>query len=200
VGSIRKFSERKLDNQIAVMTAHSINAVGRRTGYALLSAIIFIVVQLSAPAAQKVTLAWNQSPDLNVIGYRVYHGAASRNYTNIVDVGNATSATISNLVEGATYYFAATAYNVLGMESEYSDEITYTVSTQSVLAIKSIETNGIATAVSITASGAIPNRWALESSPDLTSWATLARGTNSPVNVSTPLNGAPRRFFRLKAE
>jgi hypothetical protein len=153
------------------MTAYTINAVGRKTGYALLGAIIFIMAQLSAPATQKATLAWNLSPDSNVIGYRVYHGAASRSYTNIVDVGNATSVTISNLVEGATYYFAATAYNVLDMESEYSDEINYTVSTQFVLAIKSNLTNGIATAVSITASGAIPNRWALESSPDLTSWA-----------------------------
>ena len=182
------------------MTAHTINAVGRRTGYALLGAIIFIVAQLSAPATQKATLAWNLSPDPNVIGLRIYYGPAHGVYTNMISVGVVTNVVISGLVEGANYFFAATAYDAIGLESVLSNEAVYTVPTESVLAIRSIETNGIATTVSITASGAIPNRWVLESSPDLTSWATLARGTNSPINVSTPVNGTPRRFFRLKGE
>ena len=83
--------------------------------------------QFTVVAAGNVTLTWNPSADSNVIGYRIYYGAASRNYTNVVDVGGATNVTISNLVEGVTYYFAATAYNVLGMESDYSGEISYTV-------------------------------------------------------------------------
>jgi len=78
-------------------------------------------------AAASVTLTWDPSPDATVTGYRIYYGVASRSYTNIVDAGDATSITISNLVEGVTYYFAATAYNVLGMESEFSDEVSYTV-------------------------------------------------------------------------
>ena len=99
---------------------------------AVLSAVIFTgllaVSQFSAFAAGSVTLMWNPSTDSDVAGYRIYYGVASRNYTNIVDVGNATSVTISNLVEGVTYYFAATAYTLLGMESGYSDEATATVS------------------------------------------------------------------------
>jgi hypothetical protein len=182
------------------MQAHTNNAVGRKTGYKLLGAIILAVAQVSALATQKATLAWNPSPDPNVIGYRVYYGPAHGVYTNMVSVGNVTNAQISGLVEGGNYFFAASAYDVIGLESELSNEANYTVPTQFILLIQGIETDGVATAVSITASGAIPNRWVLESSPDLTSWETVAQGTNSPVNVTTPVNGAPNRFFRLKAD
>ena len=39
-----------------------------------------------------------------------------------VDVGNHTTCTISGLEEGNTYYFAATAYDLFGNESDYSNE------------------------------------------------------------------------------
>src|SRR6516165_4972693 len=75
-------------------------------------------------AAQSLTLAWDSSADTNVVGYRVYYGSTTRSYTNSVDVGNATSATISGLQDGSTHYFAATAYNNIGLESAYSSELT----------------------------------------------------------------------------
>ncbi|MBE0544875.1 MAG: fibronectin type III domain-containing protein [Verrucomicrobia bacterium] len=80
-----------------------------------------------ATAARNVTLAWDASASPSVVGYRVYHGVASRNYTNQVSAGNTTSGTLSNLVEGTTYFIAATAVNDLGVESEFSDELSYTV-------------------------------------------------------------------------
>ena len=73
-----------------------------------------------------VNLVWNPSPSLEVTGYRIYHGVASRNYTNITEVGNHTNCTISNLVGWVSYYFSATAYNDLLMESDYSNECMYT--------------------------------------------------------------------------
>jgi hypothetical protein len=78
-------------------------------------------------AVQSVTLAWNPSTDPNVTGYNVYYGVASGVYTNKIDVGNVTNATINGLVEGVTYYFAATAYNILGVESDFSNETSYSV-------------------------------------------------------------------------
>jgi hypothetical protein len=78
---------------------------------------------------QAVTLIWNPSTDPNVTGYNVYYGVASRTYTNKLDVGSATNATVRGLVIGAAYYFAATAYNLLGVESDYSSEVSYTVPT-----------------------------------------------------------------------
>jgi hypothetical protein len=74
-----------------------------------------------------VTLAWDPSPDSAVAGYHLYDGIASLTYTNVIDVGNATNATVSGLVGGVTYFFAATAYDTNGQESVFSDEVSYTV-------------------------------------------------------------------------
>ncbi len=78
-------------------------------------------------ATQSVTFGWEPSTDPNVVGYNIYYGTASHVYDNKVSVGNVATATISGLVEGKTYYFAATTYNALNQESDLSDEITYTV-------------------------------------------------------------------------
>jgi hypothetical protein len=74
-----------------------------------------------------VTLAWSSSADTNVTGYNIYHGGVSRIYTNNVNVGTPLTCTVSNLLRGSTYFFAATAYNALGMESDYSNETSYRV-------------------------------------------------------------------------
>jgi|GEM_PF-4704807 len=78
-----------------------------------------------ARADDWVTLAWdpNSEPDLG--GYIVYYGVRSRLYTNAINVGNVTTNTVTGLVEGVLYYFAVTAYNTHGLESDYSDEVTY---------------------------------------------------------------------------
>lgn len=88
-----------------------------------------LLAGFSSSAAQSVSLTWSPSPDANVAGYNVYYGVASRNYTNRIDVGTATNATVNGLIEGVTYYFAATAYNILGVESDYSEEVFYAVPT-----------------------------------------------------------------------
>ncbi len=72
-----------------------------------------------------VALAWDPSLDPTVTGYNVYYGTASRAYTNVVPAGGSTTAIVSNLVTGVTYYFAATTYNVAGLESDYSAEASY---------------------------------------------------------------------------
>jgi len=94
--------------------------------------LLFVLVALlSAPcvrAGESVTLAWDPSAQSNVIGYRLYYGTFSRNYTasNRVDAP-ATISTAANLVGGRTYYFAVTAIDSDGLESDYSAEVTYVV-------------------------------------------------------------------------
>ena len=98
----------------------------------LLLLSLFIPISL---LADNVSLAWNHSVtnnDDHLAGYNIYYGVASRVYTNKIDVGYVTNTVISNLTFNTTYYFAATAYNVLGMESDYSDEAFYTVPIQPV--------------------------------------------------------------------
>jgi len=69
-----------------------------------------------------VTLGWNRSTDPTVTGYNIYYGGKSGAYTNMIKAGNVTNAMIFGLTGGATYYFAATAYNAAGVQSGYSSE------------------------------------------------------------------------------
>ncbi|MGB7767632.1 MAG: fibronectin type III domain-containing protein [Verrucomicrobiia bacterium] len=80
-------------------------------------------------------LAWQPSTDPAVVGYKLYYGVASHTYTYAVNVGPTTTATISNLAKGTTYYFAATAYDPSGMESPYSNEASGTFQPSFSLAI-----------------------------------------------------------------
>jgi hypothetical protein len=84
-------------------------------------------IQMPTLADQSVTFGWEPSDDPEVVGYNIYYGTASQVYTNKVSVEGATTTTISGLVEGATYYFAATTYDSLNQESAFSDEIVYSV-------------------------------------------------------------------------
>jgi hypothetical protein len=70
-----------------------------------------------------VMLAWDPSTSADVGSYNVYYGVASGNYTNKVNV-TSTNATIM-LARGATYYFACTAVSTNGLESLFSNEISY---------------------------------------------------------------------------
>jgi len=78
-----------------------------------------------------VILAWDPSTDPLIAGYSLYYGGASQTYTNEISVGLVTTATLSGLAEGNTYYFAATTYNELGLESPFSSELVYLVPTLS---------------------------------------------------------------------
>ena len=42
-----------------------------------------------------------------------------------MDVGKTTTATVSNLNDGTTYYFTAASYNAAGVESQPSNEVSY---------------------------------------------------------------------------
>ena len=103
--------------------------LGERRGSQLhssIGALAMLCVPSSLFAASSVTLVWDPSTSTNIAGYRIYYGPASRTYTNTLAVGNVTNATISNLITGATYYFAATAYDTANLESDFSNEVGYT--------------------------------------------------------------------------
>ncbi|MGD8954366.1 MAG: fibronectin type III domain-containing protein, partial [Desulfobacterales bacterium] len=75
-----------------------------------------------------VTLAWDgvSQSGVTVTGYRVYYRAdVSSGLTKGCEVAS-TSCTVSDLADGETYHFVATAYNSYG-ESEPSDPVSYTV-------------------------------------------------------------------------
>jgi len=96
----------------------------------ILFTIVFLLFTLPALAADlKVTLGWDEHVDASVVGYRVYFGTESRNYDQQkgqgVDVpGKATTEyQVTNLTQGTMYFFAVTAYDNEGFESDYSNEV-----------------------------------------------------------------------------
>jgi hypothetical protein len=71
-------------------------------------------------------LAWDANVEPDIAGYRLYYGTVSGEYTEMVDVGTSTTASLPSLPVGATYFFAVTAYNADGLESQFSNEASFT--------------------------------------------------------------------------
>ena len=81
------------------------------------------VRQEAVTAVPYITLEWDASSGSDIAGYKIYYGPSSRNYDTVIDVGNYTSISITDLEDNETYYFAVTAYNADGDESGYSNEV-----------------------------------------------------------------------------
>ena len=81
----------------------------------------------ASPSTGNATLTWaaNVEPN-NVAGYKIYVGTNSGTYSfpgSPFVTGKVTSYAISRLPKGQTYYFAISAYNSAGDESELSAEV-----------------------------------------------------------------------------
>jgi hypothetical protein len=101
-----------------------------KAGFGARSIILLALVfrQFSALASGSVTLAWNPVGSSTIAGYNIYYGGVSGVYTNKISVGKATTeATISGLIQGTTYYFAATTYAASGVESARSSQLAYLI-------------------------------------------------------------------------
>jgi hypothetical protein len=87
----------------------------------------------------RVLLTWWANPEPDIAGYKVYQGTFPRIYDTVHQVANImtngivsihhTNLICSNFIRGVTYYFAATAYSTVPLESDFSEEVTITIST-----------------------------------------------------------------------
>lgn len=94
----------------------------------LIGSFFFLLLALAGQArAEQVTLAWDANTEPDLGGYKLYYGTAAQAYSQVINVGKNTQVTVSNLSQGITYFFAVTAYNLQGAESDYSNEIHNTV-------------------------------------------------------------------------
>ena len=94
--------------------------VRRASGWLAVAALLALCADTQAAQTK---LAWAPNPDRDAVGYMVRYGTASGRYDRSVDVGGATSATVTNLTVGGMYYFAVTAYNGARLESLPSNEV-----------------------------------------------------------------------------
>lgn len=80
-----------------------------------------------------VTLAWDApttnadgTPLTDLGGYRIYHGKQRGEYSVILDVGNVTRFTVTDLPAGPRH-FAVKAYDISGNESGFSNVLSATL-------------------------------------------------------------------------
>jgi hypothetical protein len=144
-------------------------------------------------ALQAASVTWSPITNPSVTGYKVYYGTASHNYSSVVVEGNNTTATLTGLVSGTTYYIAATTYDSAGNESPFSNEAIYTVPVGVSTLTVPIQTGG---QFGFTVSGVAGTQYVVQASTDLVNWVSLQ--TNSaPFNfVDTGAGGFQQRFYR----
>jgi fibronectin type 3 domain-containing protein len=128
----------------------------------------FAAVRTNPPSAA-VTLTWDKSPSTNVTGYNVYRGTNSRVYSHAVSTTNLT-AKMTNVPYYKTNFYAATAKDNNGLESDYSAELVHAAYPK---------TNVVITVT------VPPTTWS-ECSVDLRFWVA-APGSCSMTNPLAPL-------------
>jgi CxxC motif-containing protein (DUF1111 family) len=104
-------------------------------GLALPSDIVVVQAPTSlqtipSGSTNAIGLAWTASVSPGVIGYRVFYGTNSLNLTNSTDVGNVTSAIISGLISGQTYFLAVVALTASGQSLAVDATISAQTDTQ----------------------------------------------------------------------
>jgi hypothetical protein len=160
--------------------------------------ILFTAFVMPATAQASVTLAWNPISNPLVAGYNIYYGRTSGVYTNKTAVGKAASVTISNLVIGATYYFATTTYSTAGAESAKSSEVSYLVPTPSpIVQLQVTPTRQFI----LTVTGSTNQLYTISASQDLTTWTVIGTvtvgTTGSTTFTDTNAASYSKRFYRV---
>jgi len=158
--------------------------------------------------ASSVTVAWDPSSDLGVAGYFVYVGTTSGSYSVKLNAGNYTTATVSDLFPGYTYYFAATSYDVYGDESSFSSpEVSAVISamlsdtTPPTVTITSPSDGGLVTKNStITISATALDNVGVTKIEFYINAKLTCSDTTSPYTCPWKVAGAPRRTYQLQAK
>ena len=149
---------------------------------------------------QTVQLGWDVSQNPAVTGHFLYYGTACKAYTNRIDTGTNTMATVSGLQEGQTYYFAVTAYDADGVESGFSSEVIYI--TPGFLSMVGGTNSTNANLVSMKFPVAWGYWYEIQASEDLQTWTTIGQTgvatSNAWAQFSDPQTSQfPMRFYRL---
>jgi len=87
----------------------------------LTTSLVFWAVMVHA---QHVTLAWDPSPSPGVNNYRIYFGTNSGSYSFVTNTGLVLTQKVV-LPYVARWFFAATAMDTNGLESDFSNEVVW---------------------------------------------------------------------------
>ena len=90
-----------------------------------MAALVAVVLAGAGLAnGETVTLAWDASVSTNVAGYRIYYGTNSRAYFCVTNAGLVLTQAVV-LPHRGRWFFAATAYDTNGLESDFSSEVSW---------------------------------------------------------------------------
>jgi hypothetical protein len=153
-----------------------------------------------SPAPNTVSLAWDPSPDTNVVGYFLCWGLASGQCTNQLDTGNVTNATVAGFTTDTVYFFNVVAYDALGQRADPSNEVQCRIANPPILSLETIH-GGTNLSVSLNFQGSAGANYTILVTSDLIHWESLWT-TNCLVDqpVMFQENVPPacdRRFYRL---
>ena len=80
-------------------------------------------------SASSITLSWETpvsladgKPLADLSGFNLYYGKSPLAYSEVIDTGDVRTYTLQNMPAG-TYYFAITAYDSAGNETDFSPEV-----------------------------------------------------------------------------
>jgi hypothetical protein len=176
---------------------------------ALLIAVVGLLAFTGNALAGSATLSWNGVSGAS--GYLVYYGTASRYYTQTLDAGTGTRATVSGLTDGTKYYFAVQAYKG-SVTSDYSQEVSGTVGTSG--GGDTVEgatpTTPSELAATVASASRVNLRWRDNSSNEsgfrierrigTGSWSQIASvGANATTFASTGLRSSTNYEYRVRA-
>ncbi len=101
-------------------TTHSFTVVA--TGCGGHSAQASYKVKIQTAADHVVDLSWKASTTTDVAGYNIYRGPDGKSWTRInASLAATTAYTDSTIADSSTYYYAATAVDIKGEESQKSN-------------------------------------------------------------------------------
>ncbi|HOX59404.1 MAG TPA: hypothetical protein PLC99_24475 [Verrucomicrobiota bacterium] len=75
-------------------------------------------------AAQRLTLTWDASPCACAASYRLYYGTNTRSYQFVTNTGLMLTQSVV-LPHGGRWFFAATVVSTNGLESDFSNEVSW---------------------------------------------------------------------------
>ena len=123
----------------------------KRTRLVVLSCSLFFIAPHTVSAADNtVDLQWSPNSEDDLAGYKVFHGTQSGVYGFPVFVGKSTTHHMDNLSPDTTHYFAITAYDETGNESDPSQEVSKTIPVSLPPAVTSPAPNSILEGTSAT--------------------------------------------------
>jgi hypothetical protein len=158
--------------------------------------ILFITLLLAISLeSQSVKLNWDQNTN-NAAGYFVYQGLESKIYTSRIDASQTNSFTVSNVPLFKTNFFVVSAYNLAGLESDFSNEV---ITNITLLTNKTMRITGIPPQIRFFAYPSLDN--ILEATTNFTDWVAVSTTrVSSPIEVlyvASDYTNYGARFFRV---